>query len=177
MVSFRHRQNVDPELQLFFQEMAARQEAALETSSPRRRYFERIRRLRRQPVVQESDSFIVDNVQFSPYKQPLPTVRFSGLYATSTPKSRYRNKRLIEPVFERMYPPLEINPAAARLIEANRRYKRQNAIRMSPRIVLTPVVERGSRLAGYRRPLVISSPVRRKHNLLLNERLPNFFIE
>lgn len=168
MISFRHMQAVDPNLQLYLEEMAARQEAALETSSPRRRYFERRRRLHRQPAVDESDSFILDNVQFSPYKRPVPTSRFSELYATSTPKTRYRKKRLVEPIFDRMYPPSEINPRVARLIEANRQYNIQNQrrVRQAP-VVLAPVVDRNNNLVGYRRPLVISSPVRRMHRLFL----------
>lgn len=167
MVSFRHRQTVDPHLQLFLEEMAARREAAQETSSPHRRYFEQRRRLRRQPAVRESDSFIVDEVQFSPYKQPIATSRFKELYATSTPKARYKKKRLVEPMFERMYPPSEINPRIARLVEANRRYKRpMHRIEPVP-VVLAPVVDHKHRLVGYHRPLVISSPVRRMHRLLL----------
>lgn len=173
MISFRHRRDIDPELQLFFAEILARQDAAIETSSPRHRYFDRRRRLRRQNAIDEPDTIILDdNIQFSPYKQPLPSVRYTGLYATSTPKTRYR-KVLTAPAFERMYPPLEINPAAARLVKANRRYKKQNLGYLPSRVIVVPEVvpvrARASRLRGYRRPLIISSPVRRLQKRLSRE--------
>lgn len=154
MVSFRHRQEVDPELMLYLQEMAERQAAALETNSPRARYF--ARRRRRRPIVVEEPVgeipvepervILVENGPFSPYRHPLPSARFIGQYATSTPKSRYKGRQMIAPRFEQMYPPMEIIVPTARRVEAHRRERMRRVPKVQSRVYMTPVRTRRDRL-------------------------------